>query len=159
MVNEFLDVNVIAGPVPLAVYSVAGALAATLLVRRYRPRMAQIFVAAAGLGAGLGLLVTWLVSDVWDVFGVSFSPVTRGWVVAFGAGLGTVVVALAHAPRWRRACALIAIPAFLVAAATGINADFGQYATVRSVLRGPRRSGYPRVTEFGTHAGGGTGGL
>jgi len=135
--NAFLNVSVISGPVPFAIYAFAGALAVTLLVRRYRPRSAGIFAAAAGLGALVGWLLAWLVSDVWDVFGVSFSPVTRGWVVAVGAGLGTMIVALAHTTKWRHACAILAIPTFIVAGATGINADFGQYDTVRSLLGVP----------------------
>ena len=134
MPNTLLDLSVFSGPIPLVVYSAAGALAVLLLVRHYRPRMAATVVVAAAVGAALGWVLAWLVGDVWDVFGVSFSLVTRGWVVAFAAGTGIAIAALTHTHRWRRVCAITAIPIFLLAAATGINADFGQYPTVRTVL-------------------------
>ncbi|MBC7723488.1 MAG: hypothetical protein H7146_01900 [Burkholderiaceae bacterium] len=133
MSNVLLDASVIGGPVPLGVYTIAGALVVTLLVRRYRPRYAAFFAAASGVGAAFGWALSWLVSDVWDLFGISFSMVTRGWIVAFFAGAGVVIAALSLTRR-RRVAAILAIPAFLLAAATGINADFAQYPTVRTVL-------------------------
>lgn len=134
MVNTLLDASVIWGPAPFAVYTVAIILAVAVLVHPNNLRLTGVFAASAGLGAAAGWVLAWLVSDVWDTFGVSFSLATRGWVVAFGAGVVVAIAAIFRGRGWRRAGAIVALPVFLLAAATGINADFGQYTTVRSLL-------------------------
>ncbi|NEG56074.1 alpha/beta hydrolase-fold protein [Bifidobacterium platyrrhinorum] len=111
----------------------------------FRPIRAIAAVPAAALAAGLiGLLLAWFLSDGIMVFGVSL-----GWpviiTVACGfAGLGAIAAAIVVANRRRaphvaarritRAIAVILIPLTLLATALRVDAIFGEYQTVGSVV-------------------------
>ena len=134
-----LDTSIVAGPVVVVLYVLAGLAIVLVLARRYSGT--ALFRAAASLAAGalLGWVIAWLTSDVWDLFGVSLSMVTRGWVVVVFAGIGLAIntvigTGTGTGNGWRRGVAIAAIPLCLLAAAAGINADFGQYTTVRAAL-------------------------
>lgn len=131
-----LDISIVAGPVVVVLYVLAGLAVLLVLVRLYSG--IAFFRVAASLSAGalFGWVLAWLTSDVWDLFGVSLSMVTRGWVVAVFAGIGLAINTLAGR-GWRRGVAIAVIPLCLLAAAAGINADFGQYTTVRAALGFP----------------------
>jgi len=132
-------IGLVSGPVPIAV-DVVGiallALAVFALIRSgARPvRRAAAVVGALAVGAAVGLALCWLLSDQLDLFEVSLSPVTRAWVaIAFaGAAVGLLALVLARG-AWRAAAAGAVVTA-LLAGGLGVNADFGQYTTVGSLV-------------------------
>jgi enterochelin esterase-like enzyme len=133
-----LDANITGGP--LFIFAIVTAAVLTLLLAvgvfgRTKNHRWWYRVAGCALGGILlGLALSWLVSDVWDSFGVPLSPVTRGWVAAAFAGLALAVNALWRTPWWTRAVAVLSIPMILLASALGINADVGEFPTLGAVL-------------------------
>lgn len=95
-------------------------------------------------GGVVGWTVTWLLSDVWVVFGVNLSVWTKVWGTLLFVGLGLAIANLWRSPWWRKIVAIVAIPAFVVMAAAGINVDFGQYQNLAEVIgRAPYASVSP----------------
>ncbi|MFF1879020.1 alpha/beta hydrolase [Leifsonia sp. NPDC058230] len=86
------------------------------------------------MGGLIGLLTTWILGDVLDVFGVALTPVTRMWVMIGFAGVALAVVNLFRSRWWRKLVAIVSIPIFLIAAGAGINVDFGEYRDLDDVL-------------------------
>lgn len=105
-----------------------------------RARARRLAVVACGslLGAVVGLLLCWLLSDQLNLFDVSLTPTSRGWVTGAFAVVGAAVVALVgvRVPRLaglRRGVAVAAAVFALLAGTLGVNADFGQYTTIGSL--------------------------
>lgn len=86
------------------------------------------------LGALLGLILVWLVSDVWNVFGIALSPVVHLWTVFIFAGLFLAVSNFWASRWWRKTVASVSILVFLVAASAGINIDFGAYRNLNDAF-------------------------
>lgn len=134
MNNPLLDASIVGGPALVGLYLVAGVVCLFLLLRRRPLRSALITTLIVLAALLIGWMFAWLVSDVWNVYGISFSVVTRLWVSVCAAGIALAVTNLVHS-RWRRRIiAIFAIPLFVLAAAAGINTDFGAFTTVRSAL-------------------------
>lgn len=134
MPSQLGDISVIGGPFLIGVYLLAAGIVIVLLLGRQSGRhAARTAVSVLVTGAG-GWVVAWLVSDVWNVFGVSLSAVTRWWVVLLFGGLALAVASLFRPKLWPKLVAVAAVPVFLLAAGAGINADFGQFTTVRDAL-------------------------
>jgi enterochelin esterase-like enzyme len=139
VVGPFLaGIRVIGGPLPL-VLGILAALAALVLVLRPLPRARRLpwaaaVVVALSMGAGLGLLVCWLVGDVINAFDVSLSPTSRAWVAIAFAGVALATVSLFRSRARRRVAAIAGAVIFVLLGAVGVNADFGQYPTVASIL-------------------------
>lgn len=134
MTSQLLDAKIVDGPFLIGLYLLTGIVVLVLLLRRASGRRTLITVASVAVGFLFGWVLTWLISDVWDVFGVSLSTVTRMWVSAFFAG-ATLAIANLIGTRWRRkVVTIVALPLCLIAAAAGINVDFGQFTTVRDAL-------------------------
>ena len=146
-----LDTSIVAGPLVIVLDVLAGLAVLLVLARRYSVGAGVRAALSLVAGALLGWALAWLTSDVWDLFGVSLSTATRSWVMAAFAAAGLAINALSSPGRgrdrgrsgsrrsrdWRRGVAIAAIPLCLLAAAAGINADFGQYTTVRAALGFP----------------------
>ncbi|WP_236838359.1 alpha/beta hydrolase [Bifidobacterium longum] len=101
--------------------------------RRHLHPLVASLVAAALAGAG-GLLATWLMSDVFMVFGVSL-----GWpvilTVAGGfAGLGFGLAAAVTLRRARRALAVVLVPLVLASTALGVDSIYGEYQTIGDLV-------------------------
>lgn len=131
-------VQIIGGPVPLVVYGLAVVAFLFLAVRRMpdrreRLRWSLTALIAIGVGTAAGLVACWLVSDVYNTFDVSLSPISRAWVCAALAGIALAVVSLLRARARRRVVAVGGMILFLLAGALGVNADFGQYTTLGSI--------------------------
>ncbi|TAM68669.1 MAG: hypothetical protein EPN48_11300 [Microbacteriaceae bacterium] len=110
------------------------ALLCVYLLARWPARRFVRGLAIAGLGTIVGLLVSWLVSDVWNVFGVSLTGVVRMWVALAFAGVFLAVANLFRSRCWRKAVAVVCLGAFAVMAAAGINVDFGAYRNLNDAL-------------------------
>ena len=118
----------------IGIYALSVILLACLFVRP--PFRSWVVRSAAPLVAGilLGFIVTWLVSDVWSVFGVAMTFVARMWVALAFAGVSLAVANL-WKTRWRRkVIAIVSIPVFLASAGVGINVDFGAYRNLNDVF-------------------------
>lgn len=131
-------VQVIGGPIPVVLWVLSGVALVALLVRPLPPgrraRWALVAAAALVVGAAVGLLVCWLVGDVANAFDVALSPVSRAWVAAGFAGVAVAAVSLARSRPARRAGAVGAAVLFVLVGAVGVNADFGQYPTLASIV-------------------------
>lgn len=115
-------------------YGLAAIVFVYLLVRRHVRAWLLRSVLPAVAGAVTGLLVSWLVSDVWNVFGVALTPVVRMWVALAFAGISLALANLWKSRWWRTVVAIVAIPIFLASAGVGINVDFGAYRNLNDVL-------------------------
>lgn len=137
--NWLLDIGILSGPAVVVTWTVA-ALALILLVgvrpsRRWLRRRWTLTAASAAVAAGLlGVALTWLLADHWNLFGVVLTSDSRMWIALGFAGVGVALASLWR-PTWRRAVAApLAVVLFAVTAAMGINIAFGQYPTVRTAL-------------------------
>lgn len=132
--DPVLDSSLFDGPVLILLYLLAGAGVALLLAipgggRRLRRRLAGVAVGALG-----GLLVTWLIADLLNVFGFVPTPVMRTWMAAVAAGLGLVAVSIWQGPLWQRILAGAVVPLLILTGAAAINVEFGQFRTLRALL-------------------------
>lgn len=129
-----LKLNIIGGPVLWALFAIAGLLVLALLLHRRSARRTVVTVATVAGSGILAFTIIFLVSDVWDVFGVQLSLVTKAWGTAVFMALALAIDALFFTRTRRRVLAIVAIPLCVLAAAAGINADFGEYPTLGNAL-------------------------
>jgi enterochelin esterase-like enzyme len=105
--------------------------------RRTALRRAGILAVSAGAGAGIGLLLSWLLSDQLNLFDVSLTPISRGWVsgafAAVAVGLASLLLRERRRAGTRRVLATAVVVTALLAGTLGVNADFGQYTTIGSL--------------------------
>lgn len=117
-------------------------LALTVLfpaVRQWRSRQAWRRVGTRAVIAVVAALVMvaacWFTTHVVDLFGVVLSPVTQMWSAFAGAALALAVTGIVQGGRWRRALAIVLVPAALLVPALGINVEFGKYPTLGTVVQ------------------------
>jgi len=118
--------------VPLA--AVVTVVTLYLLIRVPWRRGTLVNGATAVAGALTGLVASWLVSDVWNVFGLPLTAMTRMWVAAAFAGVFLAAVNLHRTCWWRKLIATLFVPLITVAAAAGINADYGAYRNLNDAF-------------------------
>ncbi|WP_104081381.1 esterase family protein [Cryobacterium sp. Y11] len=129
-----LDVDLVDAPLLATLYAATGLALLLVLLGPASLRRSVVTVIGAAVGAAGGWTLVWFVSDVWDPWGVSLSTGTRLWTAALGASLAVVALNLRGQARWRRGVAALAIGLCLLSAAAGINADVGQFPTLRVAL-------------------------
>jgi S-formylglutathione hydrolase FrmB len=112
----------------------AAVLFVYLLVRMPPRRRLLQSLAALVLGAVVGYVTCWLLADVWDVFGVPLTLVTRIWAILAFVGVFVAVANLWGSRWWRKVIAVLAVPIFLLTSAAAINVDFGAYSTVKEAM-------------------------
>jgi len=134
MLHELLDLRLETGPFPIIVYAVALVVLIVLATRRPLRRWLPIQLFGGLAGAGVGLILAWLVSDVWDSFGVALTPVTRLWFALGVGGIGFALAGLWRARVWRIVTAVTAVVLFAFAGAVGVNADVAEFPTLGSAL-------------------------
>lgn len=139
MWNTLLGTSVTGGWFVVAVFALALALFGLTVVRRGEgrwstARWSAAVVLAATIGGALGWLVTWLVSEVWDLFGVSLSAAVYLAVALGFAAIGVGVLALTRRGLWHRLGAVGLVLSAVLVAAMLINIDFGRFATVQQAL-------------------------
>lgn len=116
--KTFMELSLVRGIVPRTVFGLTAIAAIILIIglalskSKKRGRLHPLIVSliAAVLAGAAGLLVAWLVSDVFMVFGVSL-----GWPVIFTiaggiAGVGFVIAAAVTLRGVRRALAVVLVP-------------------------------------------------
>lgn len=129
-----LDVELVGAAVLTTLYATTGLALLLVLLGPAELRHAIVTVIGAVAGAAFGWLLAWFVSDVWDPWGVSVSLGTRLWTAALCASVATVLLNLRGQVRWRRVVAVCALPLCMLSAAAGINADVGQFPTLRAAF-------------------------
>ncbi|MGO4691169.1 alpha/beta hydrolase [Glaciibacter sp. 2TAF33] len=146
MIDQLLNFRIDGWAFLLALDLVGALVGAALLVllfrrparsdasRRGQRRAERNTVVILVAGALTGWLLAWLAGDVLDVFGVSFSTPTRVWTAVLCAGFALAVTGVTVLRGWQRAVAILALPLCLLVTAAGINAEVGQFPTVRAAL-------------------------
>jgi S-formylglutathione hydrolase FrmB len=122
------------GPFPLVVYGLGVVTLVILGTKRPLRRWLPIQMLGALAGVGVGYLLAFLVSDVWNSFGVALTPVTRLW---FGIGVGGIGFALAglwHSRVWRTVLASTSVFLFALVGAVGVNVDVAEFPTLGTAL-------------------------
>ena len=118
----------------ILIYALSAILLAYLFVRSPYRTWALRSTVLLVPGILVGLILTWLVSDVWNVFGVAMTTIARMWVVLAFAGGSLAVANLWKTRWWRKVIAIVSIPVFLASAAVGINVDFSAYRNLNDVF-------------------------
>ncbi len=132
--NALLDLNIVGGPFLIVLYLLGGLVVVGLLARRQGLRRTAVGLAVVATAGSAGWMLVWLLSDVWDLFGVSMSLPTRLWTTCLFGALALAITNLIGARPRRRVLAIVSIPLCLLTAAAGINAEFGQFTTVRAAI-------------------------
>ena len=135
-----MGLSLVRGIVPRTLFGLT-AVAAIILIgilafggRRRRPHPLVASLVAATLAGAGGLLATWMMSDVFMVFGVSLGwPVTLTVAGGF-AGLGFVLAAAVTLRGARRALAVVLVPLVLASTALGVDSIYGEYRTIGNLV-------------------------
>lgn len=142
-----MNISLVDGWFPAALFSITAVLAAILLGiaiwemiggsrgggKRVIAVVACPMVIAVIAGI-VGLVIAWLLSDVFVVFGVELGPRVIAWA---GCGCAIVGFAVSHVMLHRgvlRAVAVILVVCAVFSTATGIDQAYGEYATIGSLF-------------------------
>jgi uncharacterized membrane protein YgaE (UPF0421/DUF939 family) len=77
MFNTLLALRLQTGPLPGVLYALSAVVLVVLATKRPMRIWLPVQLAGALIGVGIGYVLAWLISDVWDSFGVSLTPITR----------------------------------------------------------------------------------
>jgi hypothetical protein len=121
-------------PFTVVITIVAAVGMAAIVLRSTSKKQAIALVISAVAGATIGWILAWLVSDVFDVFGLPLTLVTRIWITLATVGVCVAVVSIWRARWWRVVVAIVCIPVFVLTSAVWINVDFGAYRNVKDAL-------------------------
>jgi enterochelin esterase-like enzyme len=129
-----LQIDMLSGPAPAAVYLIAAAgLIAVLMWRPYRRWLVGAAVAAAaGVLVAVGL---WLICVRWlDLFGGGLGIPTYAWLAGTIAGISIAAASLFRRGALRKAVSALTVVAVALAGVFAINAEFGLNRTVGNLL-------------------------
>ncbi|VXC28897.1 alpha/beta hydrolase [Pseudoclavibacter sp. 8L] len=131
--SAILELPIVNSPAMWIIYLVAVALTITLLVRDPDPKWFVRASIGAVAGALLGMGI-YFAGNLLDLFGVNLPLMVGVWATAMFAGVGLAIASFPDAKPWRKIVASVAILAYLLAGATGINAFYGLNPTLGSVF-------------------------
>ncbi len=134
MSHQLFDLRLETGPFPIIVYALAAVILVVLATRRPVRRWLPIQLLGALAGAGVGLILAWLVSDVWNSFGVALTLITRMWFALGVGGIGFAIAGLWRARAWRVVVGSASVILFAFAGAIGVNVDVAEFPTLGSAL-------------------------
>jgi S-formylglutathione hydrolase FrmB len=109
------------------------AVIALLVTRRWR-RWLPIAAAVLAGGLAFGFALCWLLGDVLDLFGVDLTFTTRIW---FAAAIAAIALAIARMIFSGGRVIVVGVASalvFVLAGALGINADLGEFVSIREAL-------------------------
>lgn len=132
--GSFLALKLESGPLPFVVFGLALVALVTLASKRPLRVWLPVQLLGAAVGFGLGSLLAWLISDVWNSFEVSLSGITRLWFGLGFAGVGFALAGLVRSRVWRKSVAVASVVLFALAGSIGVNADVGEFPTLGSAL-------------------------
>ncbi|MDQ1129807.1 esterase family protein [Microbacterium sp. SORGH_AS_0888] len=129
----FFRLDVIDGPLPLAVWGLTVVGLIVLLIRRPTPAWLWRIVIALGVGVAVGVAaVAW--ANTTNAFGVTLPPVCRFWIPGGLAATLIGAVSLWERGVWRKVVAGAVVVLSLVSTALGVNAAFGIDRTVGAIF-------------------------
>lgn len=134
MLNWVLSTRIDKTDFLVPLYVAAAVLLVVLALKSVRLGWLARAAILALAGAGTGLVLSWLVSDVWNVFGVALTTVVRVWIAMLGAGLFLAAGNLWRSRWWRKVLAVVSAAVFLLATGAAVNVDFGAYRSVGDAL-------------------------
>ena len=135
-----MNVSLLQGWLPATLLAITAALMVILLIGAIatirkaglKPVLMPLVVAA--VAGAVGFVITWLLSDVFMVFGVELGPHVFVWTSAGCATVGFAVTHMVMRRRASRALAVILVIFALLASALGIDQAYGEYATLGSLF-------------------------
>ena len=136
LMNDWLStISIVDGPAFVLSFVLTGALLILLGITRQGVRarvrhFRRLVLAAAIAGAVVGAVLTWLLSDVINVFGVSLTWVVRIADTLAFAGFAVALVNVVTTRWWRALIALVTAALTAWCLFLTINVDFGQYPTL-----------------------------
>jgi enterochelin esterase-like enzyme len=140
-------IHLLTGWLPTTIFCITllGLIAVCATTRRQRYRKNRharsnrhapyaVELAIAGIGAVVGGVLIWLMSDVWMVFGVSV-----GWVVMVEVTIAFSLISLSITVVFdsrgaRRVIAIALVPLLIISCAFGIDMVYGEYTTIGSLF-------------------------
>jgi enterochelin esterase-like enzyme len=131
--NALLTMQIIGGPLPWVLCTLAGVCLVLLLLRR--PTRRWMILAGAGIAsaAAIALVFTWI-ADATAMFEIPLPIDAVAWAVATFAAAGLAVVSLWRT-RWRRrTIAIVSLVVFAVTGTVQVNAVFDINPTVGDLL-------------------------
>ena len=134
MLHPLLDLRLQTGPLPVIVFCLSAVALLVLGTRRPVRRWLPTQLLGALVGAAVGLVLAWLVSDVWNSFGVALTPITRLWFALGVGGIGFAIAGLWRARVWRVVVGGASVLLFAFAGAIGVNVDVAEFPTLGSAL-------------------------
>ncbi|SKA79466.1 Enterochelin esterase [Agreia bicolorata] len=133
MLHWFYNINIIDGPLPIVLWSLAAVGVLLLLIRRPTRRWLLVAVGSMLGGAALGLALV-IVVDMTGVVGVPLPTPTAPWLAAMFAAIGLAIASFTKSSRRRKVIAVGLVVFSLLSAGLGINAGFGIDRTIGSAL-------------------------
>jgi S-formylglutathione hydrolase FrmB len=127
------NLRLIDGPVPIIAFAVSATLLIVVLARS-RSRRWGVIAATAASSTALGWAICWLVSDVWNSFGVSLSVPTRVCFTAAITAVAVISVSIRRSGVGTKILAAAAIPLCVLTGGIGINADIGEFPVFSDVF-------------------------
>ena len=128
-----MDVSLIDGWLPVTVFVIAVASAVALLIGAIgggrngqgkqdgHVRLIVLPLVVAAISGAAGYTLTWLLSDVFVVFGVGLGPRVMAWVAVGFAAVGYAVAHIALRNGMMRAIAALLVVSAILATAIGIE--------------------------------------
>ena len=134
MIDSLLAWKLQNGVFPVVVFALSAIALVALAVKSPRRKWLPIQLLGALIGVGIGYLLAWLVSDVWNTFGISLTPLTRLWFGLGVGGMGFAIAGLWKSRLWRTILAATSVFLFALMGAVGVNADIAEFPTLGSAL-------------------------
>lgn len=134
MSDSFLNVSLTTGWLPITLACLCGVLLVGVLLRR-RPGIQWMLLAVIGSGAfAVGWLISWALSDIGNIYGLSLPVAVHRWVGVSAAGIAIGLFTAFERGALRRVIAILLIVITPVLAASQINLVYGQFTTVRTLF-------------------------
>lgn len=133
MVDWLLNLDIIDGALPVAVWLLTAVSVIVLVIRRSaRSWRVRALIGVVG-GALIGVLLFYVV-NVTNLFNTRLPAAVAWWVAAAFAAIGLAVASLRDSGVGRKVVAIAVILLALASAVLGVNAAFGIYRTLGSLL-------------------------
>lgn len=134
MLDAVLEVSVVDGWFPIALYGLAALVLLYLLFRERSVGWVLTAFVLLVIGALVAGSALWISVNLFNAFGGPVAEEAWLWVPAAGAGILLAIWNLWRSRWWRKLIALLAIPLFAATAAVGINAAYGLDTTIGAML-------------------------